>query len=160
MIAATRAAWVLPIVSPPVRDGGVLVERGRILAVGPWAAIEERADAWSASGKAVSRRDAGDAVLMPGLVNAHTHLELSWMHGRVPPAPSLPAWVRTSMALRRDAPDPTPAIVAAIRRGPRVRDERDRRYRQRVGEHRSARRERPAIGGLPRDARLRRGGGV
>lgn len=105
---------MVPIVSPPVADGGVLVERDRILAVGPWAEIRARADALSAAGAAVTRRDAGDAALMPGLVNAHTHLELSWLHGRVPPAASLPAWVRASMALRREPPDPTPAILRAI----------------------------------------------
>ena len=77
MSAATSAAWVLPIASPPIRDGGVLVDGGRIVAVGPWAEIAAHAAAWEANGAAVGRRDLGDAVLMPGLVNAHTHLELS-----------------------------------------------------------------------------------
>lgn len=114
MIAAFRAAWVLPMVSAPIADGGVIVERGRVVDVGPWPAIEAHVAAREQAGVRVARRDAGHAALMPGLVNAHTHLELSWLHGMVPPAASLAAWVAASMRLRRDAPDPTPALVAAI----------------------------------------------
>jgi cytosine/adenosine deaminase-related metal-dependent hydrolase len=41
---------------------------------------------------------------MPGLVNAHTHLELSWMRGRLGPAASFPEWIRQVIALRRGEP--------------------------------------------------------
>lgn len=40
-------------------------------------------------------------AILPGLVNAHTHLELSWMRGQISPAPSMPTWVERLMALRR-----------------------------------------------------------
>ena len=40
-------------------------------------------------------------AILPGLVNAHTHLELSWMRGQIPPAHSMPKWVERLMALRR-----------------------------------------------------------
>jgi cytosine/adenosine deaminase-related metal-dependent hydrolase len=57
------ADWVLPVEGPPIRDGGVAVEDERIVAVGP--ADELRGEL----------REFPDAAIVPGLVNAHTHLE-------------------------------------------------------------------------------------
>ena len=48
---------------------------------------------------------------MPALVNAHTHLELSYMRDLVPPAPSFDTWVRAMIALRRKRPDPLAADI-------------------------------------------------
>ena len=48
--------------------------------------------------------DLGKVALLPGLVNAHTHLELSWMAGRVPPADSMDAWIQTLLSVRRTGP--------------------------------------------------------
>ena len=86
-----RAAWVLPISAPPIRNGWVAADRGRITAVGagPIAAGHDICDL-------------GDAAILPGLVNAHTHLDLSWLRNLVPPAASMPAWVTRLMAVRRD----------------------------------------------------------
>jgi 5-methylthioadenosine/S-adenosylhomocysteine deaminase len=67
-----HARWVLPIAAPPIVDGTVVEEQGRIVWVGP------RADAPARGGADV---DLGDALLMPGLVNAHCHLELTAMRG-------------------------------------------------------------------------------
>ena len=65
-----HARWVLPISSPPIRDGTVVELAGRIVYVGP------RDDAPSGTD-----RDLGDCALIPGLVNAHTHLELTVFRG-------------------------------------------------------------------------------
>jgi cytosine/adenosine deaminase-related metal-dependent hydrolase len=43
-------------------------------------------------------------VLLPGLVNAHTHLELSWLAGRIRPTASIVDWIRTLMAERAAGP--------------------------------------------------------
>jgi len=101
-----RAAWILPIVQPPISGGVVSVDRGTITAVGAY------------DGGAVE--DLGSVAILPGLVNAHTHLELSWMRGQVPPNRSMPAWAATLMALRRtvshEPPQPIVDAVAEARR--------------------------------------------
>jgi cytosine/adenosine deaminase-related metal-dependent hydrolase len=65
-----HARWVLPITQPPIENGTVVETDGLITYVGP------RADA-----PAGDDYDLGEAILMPGLVNTHTHLELTAMRG-------------------------------------------------------------------------------
>lgn len=43
-----------------------------------------------------------DGLLCPGLVNAHAHLELTHLAGRVPPAPDFPSWLSSLLAQRAD----------------------------------------------------------
>ncbi len=69
-----KARWVLPVRGPVIEHGAVLVSGNRIAAVGRAASlVAEAGDA--------KLRDLGDAVLMPGFVNAHSHLELTVMRG-------------------------------------------------------------------------------
>jgi len=79
---------VLPIDRPPIADAWITVADGQVAALG-----QGRGPA--------DVRDLGDVAIMPGLVNAHTHLELSWMAGLVPPAPSMDLWIRTLLRVRR-----------------------------------------------------------
>jgi aminodeoxyfutalosine deaminase len=99
---AYRAAWVCPIDQPPIKDGIVAIERGRIRGVGKPIAP-------------TGLTELGNVALLPGLVNAHTHLELSWMRDRVPPASKFTDWVKTLFAVR-GRPDGTMSAeqVAAI----------------------------------------------
>jgi cytosine/adenosine deaminase-related metal-dependent hydrolase len=96
---------VLPIARPPIRDGWLACERGRILDVGDGPPPD------------TSRvHELTACAVMPALVNAHVHLELSWMAGHVPPAPSMPVWVERLMALRRTLDrEPRAPIERAIR---------------------------------------------
>lgn len=71
------AAWVVPINAPPIDNGAVLVSGDSIVAVG------RRRDLKSAGMPAAKESDHGDAAICPALVNAHTHLELSWLDGQV-----------------------------------------------------------------------------
>jgi cytosine/adenosine deaminase-related metal-dependent hydrolase len=66
-----HARWVVPVSAPPIRDGTVVEEQGRITYVGPRAHAPKGGD----------DVDLGDALLLPGLVNAHCHLELTAMRG-------------------------------------------------------------------------------
>jgi cytosine/adenosine deaminase-related metal-dependent hydrolase len=91
-----HAAWVLPVLSPPIRDGWVAVDRGRIVDAG---------SAREGPGAAGERVDLGEAVIMPALANAHTHLELSWLRGRTRPAANFLGWVSGMMRERLQSPD-------------------------------------------------------
>lgn len=68
------AKWVLPISSAPIKDGGVVISNDKIAAVGP---AEELETAFPGA----RRQDFGRAVIMPGFVDLHTHLEFSGMRG-------------------------------------------------------------------------------
>jgi cytosine/adenosine deaminase-related metal-dependent hydrolase len=100
-----RASWVLPIAGPPIRDGWVAVEDGRIVAVGSGAPPEPDEPI----------EPIGSTVILPSLVNAHTHLELTWMRGAVPPAAAMPDWAAALMDRRRSqAVEPPGPIREAI----------------------------------------------
>jgi len=65
-----HARWVMPITQPPIENGTVVETSGVISYVGPRDAAPEGDDT-----------ELGDAILLPGLVNTHTHLELTVMRG-------------------------------------------------------------------------------
>jgi len=94
-----RAAWILPITGPPIRHGWVTTAGGRIVAVGD---ARERPPVEGANDGGI---DLGDVAVLPALVNAHTHLELSWLRGRVPPARGFIAWVTAMMRERLQSSD-------------------------------------------------------
>lgn len=100
------ADWVLPITGPPLRCGRVDVDDGRVVEVGT-------RDAVAPTGATVV--ELGATAVLPALVNAHTHLELSGLRGTVPPAASMPEWVEALLARRAESgpPDAT-AIRQAI----------------------------------------------
>lgn len=86
-----HARWVLPIASPPVAHGTVDVEGERI----SWAGsqVNEKPDS---KARVV---ELGDVLLMPGLVNAHTHLDLTVLRGVIDERPFF-RWVRQLVAAR------------------------------------------------------------
>ncbi len=110
------ARHMLPVVAQPVTDAAIAIDEGRITAAG------RRKDVL----KAVAQpeiRDLGDSVVIPGLVNAHLHLELSWMGEQPPAADDYVGWIRALVAQRgaRDAAAArdcaTRAIEGMIARG-------------------------------------------
>ena len=68
------ARWVLPVSTSPIENGAVAIEGQRIAAVGARAEIVERFPEFRVD-------DFGEAVILPGLINTHTHLELTAMRG-------------------------------------------------------------------------------
>ena len=101
----------------PIRDGAVVVGAGdSIEIVGTQREVAHlRAEgvAWEEHG----------AVLLPGLVNAHTHLELSALRGKVPRGGGFAAWAgemiarRTELSPERDAGALTESVASLERAG-------------------------------------------
>src|SRR5881409_3362475 len=92
-----RAQFVHPVTAPPIEDGAVLVDdRGTIAAVGPNLVVPTRPGA--------RQLEFPDAHLLPGLVNTHTHLELTHLAGKNAER-EFAGWIRTLRALK-DATTP------------------------------------------------------
>lgn len=68
------AQWVLPIVSRPIENGAVAIDDSNIVGVG-------EAETIIASFPDASCHDFGKAAILPGLINCHSHLELTVMRG-------------------------------------------------------------------------------
>jgi cytosine/adenosine deaminase-related metal-dependent hydrolase len=99
-----QAAWALPIDRPPVRNAVIEVENGIIRSVNAGSRLP-----------VPGSRELGNVVVLPGLINAHTHLELSWLRGRVPPANRFTDWVKTLVGIRRGTEQLiTPEIQAPV----------------------------------------------
>jgi cytosine/adenosine deaminase-related metal-dependent hydrolase len=108
MLARRLAArWLLPIEGRPIERGALLVGwNGRIESVGPESLVPRPAG--------VPQVDLGDAAILPGLINTHTHLELTGFEGRVSER-EFPSWIRRLRELKeRRPPD---EFVRAARRG-------------------------------------------
>ena len=86
------AEWVLPVEGPPIHHGAALVgDDGRLSAVG--------SDLDLPHPPGVPAETLADAVLLPGLVNAHTHLELTGLDDRIS-EPTFPGWIRRLIDLK------------------------------------------------------------
>jgi len=98
------ADWILPIAGPPLEGGTITVDSERIVSV-------ERGR--QAGAEAIG----GPSVVLPALVNAHTHLELSYLRGRIPRAARFTDWVTPLLAARQTPPEPdhvTSEAAAAV----------------------------------------------
>jgi cytosine/adenosine deaminase-related metal-dependent hydrolase len=111
---ALRARWIVPMDGPAISHGVIVLSGGRITAV--------------ASDLARARRhhhdplpelvDLGNVAILPGLVNAHAHLEFS--DCRVPlgqPGMSFPDWIRQVIQWRRSIPRTKADVAQAVTLG-------------------------------------------
>lgn len=97
------ARWVLPAVGEPLYCGTVRIAGGRIAAVDKAKTVT--ADV-----------DFGNAAIVPGFVNAHTHLDLSGMLGVAPPSADFTGWLSKVIDFRRrqSCEDTTSAVQTGI----------------------------------------------
>lgn len=92
MLRAMQARYVFPVAAPPIADGVVVIDGERIVEV----AAADRV--WAR----VPTEDLGNVAILPGLVNAHTHLEFSDLDKPLGKrGMSFPAWIRAVIAHRQ-----------------------------------------------------------
>ena len=89
----------------PVTDFALIHDGDRILQTGTWSALKH-----TFSGKVT---DLGEVTLVPGLINAHTHLELSHLAGKTVQGKGFLTWVQSLLAHSRERFDPE-AVRAAL----------------------------------------------
>lgn len=102
-----RARLVVPIEGETLENGAVAIDGNTIAAVGRADEIQARWDG--------PTMDLGEVALMPGLINAHTHLDYTLLRGAIHPPHSFTKWVQRLNALKRslDSSD----YLQAIQRG-------------------------------------------
>jgi cytosine/adenosine deaminase-related metal-dependent hydrolase len=82
------ARWIFTVDGPPLEHGVLTIAGDRIAAVEP-------------HGRRTADRDLGNVAILPGLVNAHTHLDLSGARDQVLPWRDFVSWLRGVIAYRR-----------------------------------------------------------
>ena len=82
-----RAGTVVTMDGPPIENGAVAVSGGRITNVGKFSDI-------SATNSGEQIVDLGEQALLPGLINAHCHLDYTCLRGKIPPSKSFTEWIR------------------------------------------------------------------
>ncbi len=82
-----RARVVVTMDGPPIDNGAVVVTADRIIDVGKFSDITKKHSADEVV-------DLGEQGLLPGLINAHCHLDYSCLRGKIPPQKSFSDWIR------------------------------------------------------------------
>src|SRR5436305_5070599 len=89
-----RARTVVTMDGPPIENGAVVISGDRVLDVGKFPEVSGRH-----AGEEIV--DLGEQALLPGLINAHCHLDYTCLRGRIPPQESFTAWIRAINAAKR-----------------------------------------------------------
>jgi aminodeoxyfutalosine deaminase len=82
-----RAKVVVTIDGPPIENGAVAISGERIVGVGKFSDVQKKH-----SGEEVL--DLGEQALLPGLINAHCHLDYTCLRGKIPRQKSFTDWIR------------------------------------------------------------------
>jgi cytosine/adenosine deaminase-related metal-dependent hydrolase len=102
-----QAPVVLPVSASPIRNGAVRILGNKITAVGTWA------DVPALHGEEIIRLE--DQILLPGLINAHCHLDYSCMRDAIARPKSFSAWIKKLNSIKRQLSDGD--IIESIARG-------------------------------------------
>jgi cytosine/adenosine deaminase-related metal-dependent hydrolase len=92
-----RARTVVPRVGDPIENGAVVVNGNNIVGVGPFDDVRRLHNG--------DLLDLGESVLMPGLINAHCHLDYTALRGKIAPRESFADWIRAINAEKEKLSD-------------------------------------------------------
>ncbi len=87
-----RGRLLVTMDGPPLENGAVAVEGDRIAGVGSFTEVRA-----AHSGEVL---DLGERVLLPGLINAHCHLDYTCLRGKIPPQKSFTEWIKAINAAK------------------------------------------------------------
>src|SRR5947209_10764052 len=88
-----RARVVITMVSSPIENGAIAVNGEHIADVGPFSELRR-------SHPADDILDLGEQALLPGLINAHCHLDYTCLRGKIPPQKTFTDWIRAINAAK------------------------------------------------------------
>jgi len=101
------ADWVLPVSSEPIQNGAIVIEDTRIVGVGEIKNLREKFPH-------AIQKHFSEAVIMPGLINSHSHLELTVMRGYLEKEESdFFAWLRKLTFAKNEILTPEDMRVSA-----------------------------------------------
>ncbi|MCA1659196.1 MAG: hypothetical protein LC642_01450, partial [Verrucomicrobiaceae bacterium] len=80
-----RSRIVVPMAGEPIDDGAVVVEGNKIAGVGRFAEVKRHHSS--------DVHDLGEQILLPGLINAHCHLDYTTLRGKIGPQRSFADWI-------------------------------------------------------------------
>lgn len=96
------ARWIFPGFCQPRENGVLMISDGRVMGVAKQSRVKPDLDF-------------GNVAIVPGFVNAHTHLDLTGARGSTPPTADFTVWLRSVIAFRKTrTPD---QVQADIREG-------------------------------------------
>ncbi len=93
-----KADAVIPVSSEPIHDGAVVVDGGRIVDIGTSDRIENNYPSLQKVRKP-------NSIILPGFINAHTHLELSWTKGKIRGFEDFTGWLEGLITLKAGGVD-------------------------------------------------------
>jgi cytosine/adenosine deaminase-related metal-dependent hydrolase len=91
------ASWVVPVCSEPIKDGSLIISGDKIDFVGPLAELANVCSAKDLGRLSENKIDYADSVLVPGLINLHTHLDYSFARG-LPADNGMFEWMKALVA--------------------------------------------------------------
>src|SRR6266550_1528322 len=87
-----RARTVVTMDGPPIENGAIAVCGNQIVGAGNFDEIKARH-----TGEVI---DLGEQALVPGLINAHCHLDYTCLRGKIPPQESFTDWIHAINAAK------------------------------------------------------------